>query len=648
MITQYFDINARLIIQSPGTIAPASPTTWVYGDNFNLAIYLLSGGVFQPIAQNDTLGLMLFQPGGALPETNLAIIGSASILTDDAGYQYYKINVNLATTNLASLVQSSNKAVQLEFHYVFTPADGERFSSSADLAVTLNPDPTQSASGATPVPPGYPSSPAVFEVISHKGTPGGYAGLDSNANLDPNKIPTDTTLTVTGGKLGAVGGGSGVAYSATITGSFTVPAAPNTVAVTLNQAVPDILAGQSILVTDGTHFMNGIVASITGTALSIQNIFGAGGALMAANAHVYLGNSAALATTSGPGLVGALSGQTNQFWRGDGSYAQPSYAALANIPSTFLPSAHGSQHLPSGNDSIALVTPSLAGLCPPIDNSTILISGGKLVAQPPAGAGNPYVAIVVGTPTIPAAGASVTLTLTATWGDFAVNQSCLVADSSGHFFNGIITAYTPATPSISVQNLGTNGSSVSGNLSSGAHVYLSGTSPLATAAAPGIVKPDGTSITVSAGTISALGQHGVRCHNSASISCANGLTTLTFDTNDYDTDGYHSTTINPSRITIPAGQAGYYSIGGMLNFVGSASGTYRKILIQANGSANKYMAVNTMPNGTNMQDISCSAIVKFAAGDYIEFIAGQDTGSALNAQAAYFGYVPSFWAMRIS
>jgi hypothetical protein len=41
---------------------------------------------------------------------------------------------------------------------------------------------------------------------------------------------------------------------------------------------------------------------------------------------------------------------------------------------------------------------------------------------------------------------------------------------------------------------------------------------------------------------------------------ATTYTSITFDTEDFDTDGYHSTSSNTSRITIPSGKAGYYLV----------------------------------------------------------------------------------------
>src|ERR1700757_1828118 len=189
MITQYFDINQRLVIQAPGTLAPASLQPWVYGDNYNLAVYLVGNGVIQTIGPNDSLTVMLFQPAQTLPEQNLAIVSIPVINTDPTGFNYYEINVNLKTTQLANLVQANNTPAKCEFHYTFTPASGERFSSSADVPVTVNPDPSESATGGTPVPPGYPASPNVFELIANKGVANGYAGLDASAKVPTANLP---------------------------------------------------------------------------------------------------------------------------------------------------------------------------------------------------------------------------------------------------------------------------------------------------------------------------------------------------------------------------------------------------------------------------------------------------------------------------
>lgn len=664
MITQYFDVNGRQIIQAPGSLAAAGAQTWVYGDNYNLAIYLTAAGIFQPIGPTDVLGLMLFQPAPANPQTELAVIGPTSVHTDPAGYQYYLVNVNLKTAPLANLVQSQNKAALCQFHYTFNPADGERFSSSADIQITVNPDPTENATGATPIPPGYPTNPNVFEQIANKNVAGGYAGLDGNADLNPNQIPTDTTLAVVGAKLSVVGGGSGGnPYVATIPASFTIGAVGSNTTVTLGAAAPDIVAagGQGIMITDGTHFINGIVQSYTaGTlALIFENVLVGTAGTMAANAHVYLGNASALATSAIPGLISALSGNVNQFLNGQNAFTGVPWGAVSGAPATFPPSTHGSQHLATGNDPVPVVTPTVGGLCPPIDNSTITIVAGKLTAHL-VGGGNAWVATISGSPAIPAAGATSGAYTLSNTGPFAVGQSVLITDGT-LTLNGIIASYNSATPSITVRNLGSTNGSVSGNFGATAYVFPGNVGDLAGASTPGIVRPDGTTITVSGGVITAapggIGQHGCRLWKSTATTVTSG-TALAWDTNSgtglFDT-GYWSSS-NPTRITIPTGQAGYYHIGGTVLWSGSVTGgTYRNLTIQLNGQTNydpafssqAVVSGNTNSNG-NFQ--SLSGVYYFNAGDYIELLPYTDqTGQSIGSFGGVTNrYAPVFYALRVS
>jgi hypothetical protein len=705
MITQYFDINNRLIIQAPGTLAPAGSETWVYGDNYNLATYLLANGIFQPIGLNDTLGAMLFQPGGTLPEQDLAIVSAPIVQTDPAGFNYYLTNVNLKTVPLATLVQTPNKPAVCNFHFTFNPADGERFSSSADIAITVNPDPTQGASGATPIPPGYPSNPNVFEQIAHKNLASGYAGLDPNTNLNPNQIPIDTTLHVASGKLSVVGGAGGNPYVAVVTNSFTIPAeGANTPALTLAAIAPDMLPNATVLITDGISFIAGSVATISGTALVVTNN-GAPGAVsgtMGANAHVYLGNSAGQVDTTRAGLVSALPtlNPARVFFRGDKSYAQANYPDLTNIPGTFAPAPHGSQHLSSGGDPVALATLAIAGLCPPPDGTTINILGGKLSAVIPAGT-QPYVATTAASFVLPAAGSgnAFNITLTAAWADIVAGMSLLITDGT-HTCNLYVNSVTGGT-TLNVYNLG-GGTAAGATVAAAAHVYLAvseanpaqhgvshlvgGADPvplasaaaaglcpavdnltiqvsasklaaiLATASAPGIVQPDGSTITISAGKISAIGivgQHGCRYRNSANISypSAGAVQALTFDTSIFDTDSY-SASANPigttGRITIPTGQAGYYIVGACVEWVITSGQTYGLLAIQINGALNSNIVADQKPfiaSPPQAYVMNISTMLHLNAGDYIQLIVQTNVAASLGS---VYANLPNFFALRIS
>ena len=72
--------------------------------------------------------------------------------------------------------------------------------------------------------------------------------------------------------------------------------------------------------------------------------------------------------------------------------------------------------------------------------------------------------------------------------------------------------------------------------------------------------------------------------NAASQSIAyNTVTALTFDTERIDTDAYHSTSTNTSRITIPAGKAGKYLITWRVTWAYNTSGD-RAYYLYKNGT----------------------------------------------------------------
>ena len=123
---------------------------------------------------------------------------------------------------------------------------------------------------------------------------------------------------------------------------------------------------------------------------------------------------------------------------------------------------------------------------------------------------------------------------------------------------------------------------------------------------------------------------GVRLTKSAAQSCANNTgTMITWDTETYDTDAFHSTSTNTSRITIPAGKAGYYSISATGAFAGNATGQ-RYYAFYKNGSFSQIFgraggySADTVLSGT--------LILNLAVADYIEVEAFQNSGGALDFQ----------------
>lgn len=135
-----------------------------------------------------------------------------------------------------------------------------------------------------------------------------------------------------------------------------------------------------------------------------------------------------------------------------------------------------------------------------------------------------------------------------------------------------------------------------------------------------------------------------RVGNSGNISLANGaLQALTFDTERFDTDTMHSTASNSGRITFTT--AGLYQVSATAEFAPNATGV-RGVGVKLN--ATTYIMFSQHPTaGVGVSHVEgVSMPYKFAAGDYIEMIAYQNSGGALNV-ITLSNYSPEFAAVWI-
>lgn len=122
-----------------------------------------------------------------------------------------------------------------------------------------------------------------------------------------------------------------------------------------------------------------------------------------------------------------------------------------------------------------------------------------------------------------------------------------------------------------------------------------------------------------------------RLTNSATISIANNsTTTVDWDTERHDTNSMHSTSTNPSRITIQKG--GQYFIELSILFAAeSAPNSIKLARIVLNGSNILATQVSrSVGGGAVTHGISCCAMPYLQAGDYIEASVFQNTGASLN------------------
>lgn len=140
---------------------------------------------------------------------------------------------------------------------------------------------------------------------------------------------------------------------------------------------------------------------------------------------------------------------------------------------------------------------------------------------------------------------------------------------------------------------------------------------------------------------------GCSLYNSANISVANvSNVVLTFNSEFYDTDGYHSTSSNTSRITVPSGKAGKYLINAKIVWASNATGV-RVIHFQKNGTLDNNVVCLTAVNGDETR-MGAAMVYDLAVGDYVELVTYQSSGGSLNVmgtsgasgvffQASYLG-----------
>jgi hypothetical protein len=132
---------------------------------------------------------------------------------------------------------------------------------------------------------------------------------------------------------------------------------------------------------------------------------------------------------------------------------------------------------------------------------------------------------------------------------------------------------------------------------------------------------------------------GCQLSKSADQSISNAtFTALTFDTEDIDTDGFHSTVSNTSRITIPSGRAGKYFVTVQSRFESSAIGR-RIAAVYKNGTLMSTFQFETPPGSSGASTIGNGFYATFSVSDYIEIFTFQSSGGALLAlkDGCYFG-----------
>lgn len=186
------------------------------------------------------------------------------------------------------------------------------------------------------------------------------------------------------------------------------------------------------------------------------------------------------------------------------------------------------------------------------------------------------------------------------------------------------TLTSPALTTPTVSTLTTNGDLVYGT-GSGALARLG-------------IGSTGQILTVAAGlpswaTPSSGNLVGCRVTNSAVVSIPNTtVTSLTFNTETYDTDAFHSTSSNTDRITIPAGKAGYYLINYNINYAANATG-FRNNAIKLNGGSTIDAVAYIKGFSDDANSLAGTTVYYLSVADYVSLSTYQNSGGALNTEA---------------
>lgn len=122
----------------------------------------------------------------------------------------------------------------------------------------------------------------------------------------------------------------------------------------------------------------------------------------------------------------------------------------------------------------------------------------------------------------------------------------------------------------------------------------------------------------------------VSCFRSAAQSIPNTTATvITFDSEVYDTDNFHSTVTNTGRLTAPV--AGKYMVTGAVLMTANATGA-RVLDLRING-AGVIDEDALVPSAAQSTYLRVSRPYLFAAADFVELLIIQTSGGALNTGA---------------
>lgn len=126
---------------------------------------------------------------------------------------------------------------------------------------------------------------------------------------------------------------------------------------------------------------------------------------------------------------------------------------------------------------------------------------------------------------------------------------------------------------------------------------------------------------------------GARAYRNSAQNISNAtLTAVEYNAETYDTDSFHSTSTNTSRFTIPSGKGGYYALHVMLTYQENGTGI-RDLRFYKNGSELQMLRLFGSSTANALTGLFGTYVGNFAAGDYLECYAYQNSGGTLTVDA---------------
>lgn len=116
-------------------------------------------------------------------------------------------------------------------------------------------------------------------------------------------------------------------------------------------------------------------------------------------------------------------------------------------------------------------------------------------------------------------------------------------------------------------------------------------------------------------------------HTAAQTLSTSTTTAIQFNTVVEDTSGFSNLGVANTKLTIPTGLDGVYSIAGNLRLASSTS-TLIEIGVRLNGST--ILVTELIAGASNERTVSAATVRRLAAGDYLEVTGFQNSGGNLN------------------